>query len=172
LKIALAADHAGFDYKNRIAELLKKQGHDILDFGTWSDTPVDYPDYGYTVGEAVATGQAERGIVVCGSSLGIAIAANKVPGVRCAPVFEPYSAQLARHHNNCNVLALSERLTGWEMIEQLVQIFMETPFDGGRHEERVDKLFEFTEDWKRKTLKFIEAGKVTGAETPKDLLAK
>ena len=170
MKIAVAADHAGFEYKNRIADLLKTQGHDILDFGTWDETPVDYPDYGYAVGEAVASGQAERGIVVCGSSLGIAMAANKVPGVRCAPVFEPYSAQLARHHNDANVLALSERLTGWEMTEQLLKIFMETPFDGGRHAHRVEKLFEFTEEWRRKTLKFIEDGKVTGAQTPKDLL--
>lgn len=172
MKIAVAADHAGFEYKNRIAAQLKTQGHDVTDFGTWDDTPVDYPDYGFAVGEAVASGQAERGIVVCGSSLGIAIAANKVPGVRCAPVFEPYSAQLARHHNDCNVLALSERLTGWDMIEQLVEIFLSTPFDGGRHAERVDKLFEFTADWKRKTLKSIEAGKVTGAQTPADLLPK
>lgn len=170
MKIAVAADHAGFDYKHRIAELLKKQGHEIMDFGTWDDTPVDYPDYGYAVGEAVASGQAERGIVVCGSSLGIAMAANKVPGVRCAPVFEPYSAQLARHHNDCNVLALSERLTGWEMTEQLLKIFIETPFDGGRHAHRVEKLFEFTQEWRTKTLKFIEDGKVTGAQTPKDLL--
>ena len=172
MKIAVAADHAGFEYKDRIAELLRAQGHEIQDFGTCDATPVDYPDYGFAVGEAVASGQAERGIVVCGSSLGIAMAANKVPGVRCAPVFEPYSCQLARHHNDCNVLALSERLTGWEMIEQLVRIFMETPFDGGRHAERVAKLFEFTEDWKRKTLKFIEDGKVTGAETPRDLVPK
>ena len=170
MKIALGADHAGFDYKNRVAQMLKDQGHEILDFGTWNSTPVDYPEYGYAVGEAVATGQAQRGIVCCGSSLGIAMAANKVPGVRCAPVFEPYSTQLARHHNDCNVIAISERLTGWEMIEQLVQIFLSTPFEGGRHAERVDKLFEFTQEWKRKTLKYIEDGKVSGAETPKSVL--
>jgi len=171
LRIAVAADHAGFEYKDRIAQLLRAQGHDITDFGTSDATPVDYPDYGYAVGEAVASGQADRGIVVCGSSLGIAMAANKVPGARCAPVAEPYSAELARRHNDSNVLALSERLTGWEMIERLVQIFLETPFDEGRHRERVDKLFEYTQAWKTRTLKAIEAGKVTGAQTPKQLLA-
>jgi len=102
--------------------------------------------------------------------LGIAMAANKVPGARCAPVAEPYSAELARRHNDANVLALSERLTGWEMVERLVQVFLETPFDEGRHRERVDKLFEYTQPWKNRTLKVLETGKVSGAETPKDLL--
>ena len=170
MRIALAADHAGYEYKDRIVKILRDKEHTITDFGTWSATPVDYPDYGYAVGEAVASGQADRGIVVCGSSLGIAMAANKVPGARCAPVSEPYSAELARRHNDANVLALSERLTGWEMVERLVEIFLETPFDEGRHRERVDKLFEYTQTWKNRTLKVLETGKVTGAETPKDLL--
>ena len=172
MKIAVAADHAGYLYKDQIAQMLRAQGHDVTDFGTCDATPVDYPDYGYAVGAAVASGQAERGIVVCGSSIGIGIAVNKVPGARCAAVFEPYTCELARRHNNANVLAVSERLTGWEMIERLVQIFLDTPFDEGRHRERVDKLFEYTEDWKRKTLRALETGTVTGAETPKDLLAK
>src|SRR5580698_1095156 len=143
MRIAMGADHAGFEYKDRIAALLKTQGHEILDYGTHDATPVDYPQYGYVVGEAVASGQADRGIVVCGSSLGIAIAANKVPGIRCCPVTEPYSAELARRHNDCNVLALSERLTGWEMIERMLDIFLEQAFDGGRHAFRVQQLFEF-----------------------------
>ena len=112
MRVALGADHAGFEFKDRIAQMLREEGHTILDFGTHNATPVDYPQYGYAVGEAVATGQADRGIVVCGSSLGISIAANKVPGVRCAVVTEPLSAELARRHNDANVLALSERLTG------------------------------------------------------------
>jgi ribose 5-phosphate isomerase B len=172
VKIALGADHAGFDYKDRIAAGLKAGGHEILDFGTCDATPVDYPQYGYAVGEAVATGRADRGIVVCGSSIGISIAANKVPGIRCAVVTEPLSAELARRHNDANVMALSERLTGWEMIERLVQVFMETPFDGGRHAERVAQLFDFGADQRARTLKAIEAGKVTGAETPKNLIPK
>jgi len=171
LKIAVAGDHAGYQYKDRIAALLRAQGHDVTDFGTCDDTPVDYPEYGYAVGEAVASGQAERGILVCGSSIGISIAANKVPGVRCAAVYEPYSCALSRHHNDANVLAIAERLTGWEMVEQLVNVFMETAFDEGRHRERVDKLFEYTQAWKTKTLQAVESGKVTGAETPKELLS-
>ena len=171
MKIAVGADHAGFEYKDRIAQLLRDRGHDVLDFGTHDATPVDYPQYGYAVGEAVATGQADRGIVVCGSSLGIAMAANKVPGIRCAPVNEPYSAELARRHNDANVLALSERLTGWEMIDRLLDVYLDTPFDGGRHAYRVEQLFEFGDAQRERTLKALEAGSVTGAQTPKDLVA-
>lgn len=171
MKIALGADHAGYGYKDRIAQLLRDRGHEILDFGTHDATPVDYPQYGYAVGEAVATGQADRGIVVCGSSLGIAMAANKVPGVRCAPVSEPYSAELARRHNDANVIAFSERLTGWEMIERMLEIYLETPFDGGRHAYRIEQLFEFGDAQRARTLKVLERGEVTDAQTPKELLA-
>ncbi len=170
MKIALGADHAGFEYKDRIAKMLRDAGHTIIDYGTHDTTPVDYPQYGYAVGEAVASGQADRGVVVCGSSIGISIAANKVPGVRAAIVTEPLSAELSRRHNDANVLALSERLTGWEMIERLVDVFMTTPFDGGRHAHRVEQLFEFTDSQREKTIKAIETGAVTGAETPKSLL--
>ncbi|HTZ55499.1 MAG TPA: ribose 5-phosphate isomerase B [Candidatus Acidoferrum sp.] len=175
MRIALGADHAGYEFKDRIAQMLREEGHTILDFGTHDATPVDYPQYGFAVGEAVASGQAERGIVVCGSSLGISIAANKVPGVRCAVVAEPLSAELARRHNDANVLALSERLTGWEMIERLVDVFMHAPFDGdvpsgARHKHRVAQLFEFDDAQQARTLIAIEKGEVTGAVTPKDLL--
>jgi ribose 5-phosphate isomerase B len=175
MKIALGADHAGFEYKDRIVEKLRADGHEILDFGTHNTTPVDYPQYGYAVGEAVATGQADRGIVVCGSSIGISIAANKVPGVRCAIVTEPYSAELARGHNNANVLALSERLTGWDMIERVVDVFMHAPFEGdvpegARHKHRVEQLFEFSDAQRARTLKDLERGAVTDAVTPKELL--
>jgi ribose 5-phosphate isomerase B len=170
MTIALGADHAGYGYKDRIAAMLRAKGHGVLDFGTHSDTPVDYPQYGYAVGEAVANGTADRGIVVCGSSIGISIAANKVPGVRCAVVFEPLTCELSRRHNDANVLALSERLTGWEMTERLVEVFLETPFDGGRHAYRVEQLFEFTDEQRERTLKAIEGRAVTGAETPKNLL--
>jgi ribose 5-phosphate isomerase B len=171
MRIAMGADHAGFEYKDRIAEILRGSGHEILDFGTHDATPVDYPQYGYAVGEAVATGQADRGILVCGSSLGIAMAANKVPGIRCAPVMEPYSTELARRHNDANVIALSERLTGWEMIERMVQIYLDTPFDGGRHARRVEQLFEFGDAARCRTLKDLERGEVTDAQTPVELLA-
>ncbi len=168
MRIALGADHAGFGYKDRIARLLRDGGHEVLDFGTHDPTPVDYPPYGFAVGEAVATGQAERGILVCGSSLGIAIAANKVPGVRCAPVAEPYSAELARRHNDANVIAFSQRLTGWEMIERMLEIFLKTPFDEGRHVHRIEQLFEFGDAQRARTLKDLERGEVTNAQTPKE----
>ena len=172
MTIAVGADHAGFEYKDRIARVLRHKGHEVLDFGTHDSTPVDYPQFGYAVGEAVASGQAARGIVVCGSSLGIAMAANKVPGIRCAPVAEPYSAELARRHNDCNVMAFSERLTGWEMIERMLDIFLETPFDGGRHACRVEQLFEFGDDQRERTLKDIERGAVTDAQTPPNLVGQ
>ncbi len=165
MTIALGADHAGFEYKDRIAALLRERGYSLIDFGTHDATPVDYPQYGFAVAEAVASGQAERGIVICGSSIGIAIAANKVPGVRCAPVAEPYSAELARRHNNANVLALAERLTGWEMVERILDIFLSTPFDGGRHAARVEQLFEFSDDQRTRTLRALERGVVDDART-------
>ena len=171
MRIAVGADHAGYTYKDEIARTLAAKGHDVLDFGTHDATPVDYPQYGFAVGEAVASGQADRGIVVCGSSLGIAIAANKVPGVRACPVAEPYSAELARRHNDCNVIAFSERLTGWEMVEHTLDVFLKTPFErGGRHEHRVEQLFEFGDEQRMRTLKAIERGEVTDAQTPKDLI--
>ena len=170
MKIVIAADHAGFTCKDRIVGLLRNAGHEVIDLGTHSDVAVDYPDYGFAVGEAVASKVAERGIVVCGSSIGISIAANKVPGIRCAAVFEPLSAELARRHNNVNVLALSERLSGSEMTDRLLDIFLNTPFDGGRHGERVAKLGTYSEAAKAKAQADVARGEVQGAETPKALL--
>ena len=171
MRVALGADHAGYRYKDRIAQFLRERGHEVVDYGTHDDAPVDYPQYGFAVGEAVASGQAKRGIVVCGSSLGIAMAANKVPGVRCAPVSEPYAAELARRHNDCNVLALSERLTGWEMVERILEVFLETAFEEGRHAWRTEQLFEFTDTQRHRTLKAIELGAVTDAATPNEVLS-
>lgn len=171
MKIALGADHAGYKYKDQIAANLRKAGHEVLDFGTHSDVAVDYPAYGYAVAEAVALGKAERGIVVCGSSIGISIAANKVPGARCAVCTEPLTAELSRRHNDANVMALSERLTGWEMIERLVEVFLATPFDGGRHAHRV-KMLEWTPEMKAKADAWVAAGQVSGAETPTELVGR
>jgi ribose 5-phosphate isomerase B len=169
MQIAVAADHAGFEVKDRLAQMLRGQGHTVIDYGTCDETPVDYPQFGYVVGEAVASGQAERGIVVCGSSLGIAMAANKVPGARCAAVFEPLMTELARQHNDANVIALSERLTGWDMIVRLVDVFLTTAAEGGRHAYRVQQLFEYGDAQRARTLKAIEAGEVADAKTPPDL---
>ncbi len=170
MKIALAADHAGFTCKDHLATILRKAGHEVLDLGTHSSVAVDYPDFGFAVGEAVATGVAERGIVVCGSSIGISIAANKVTGVRCAAVFEPLSAELARRHNDVNVIALSERLSGSEMTERLLEIFLTTPFEGGRHAERVAKLSDYNAAAQTKARADVARGEVTGAETPASFL--
>ena len=170
MRISVAADHAGYLYKDIIVKMLRKGGHDVVDFGTWDATAVDYPEYGHAVGESVASGSTERGFVICGSSIGIAIAANKVPGARCAVAAEPYSCELSRRHNDANILALAERLTGIEMVERLIEVFLNTPFDGGRHAHRVAQL-DYTPEEQAKAKAAVAAGKVTGAETPKDLLA-
>lgn len=170
MKIAIAADHAGFEYKDRIAVWLREHGHTVFDYGTENATPVDYPQYGFVVGLAVAGGKADRGIVVCGSSIGISIAANKIPNVRCAPVAEPLSAELARRHNDANVIAIAERLTGWEMVERLLEVFLNTPFDGGRHLHRVEQLGSFTSEQQARTQLALTAGHVNDAQTPAALL--
>lgn len=140
MRIAIASDHAGFVLKGVLAAWLAEQGHQILDLGTHSDGRVDYPDYGYALGEALADGRAERGIAICGSGIGIAIAANRNPAVRCAQTPEPVSAALARRHNEANAIALAARLIGEDMAKACVTAFLEAEFEGGRHCARVDKL--------------------------------
>ncbi len=140
MKIALSADHAGVDLKDELAAWLSEQGHDILDLGTHGHESVDYPDFGARLGRAIAEGKAERGIAVCGSGIGISIAVNRNPACRCALVNEPLSAALARQHNDANVLALGGRLTGIELAKACVTAFLTTPFEGGRHQRRVDML--------------------------------
>lgn len=140
MKIALGADHGGFELKNEIRDHLENQGYEILDFGTNTKDSVDYPRYGFLVGDAVNNGKADLGIVVCGTGLGISIAANKVPGVRAAVCTETYSARMAREHNNANVLALGGRVTGVGLALDIVDIFVKTPFAGGRHARRVDLI--------------------------------
>jgi ribose 5-phosphate isomerase B len=140
MRIALSADHAGFDLKDQLAAWLAEAGHEIIDLGTDSSDSVDYPDFGARLGEALASGRAERGIAVCGSGIGIAIAANRNPGCRCAQVNEPLSARLARSHNDANAIALGSRLIGPEMAKACVAAFLDTPFEGGRHQRRVDML--------------------------------
>ena len=139
-RIALSADHAGYELKTVLIEWLNEQGHDILDLGTNSTASVDYPDFGYRLAQALEKGDALLGITICGSGIGIAIAANRNPHVRCAQVAEPVSAMLARKHNNANAIALGARLIGVDMAKACVTAFLETPFEGGRHTHRVDKL--------------------------------
>ena len=140
MRIALSADHAGFDLKDQLAAWLAEAGHEIIDLGTNSSDSVEYPDFGARLGEALASGRAERGIAVCGSGIGIAIAANRNPGCRCAQVNEPLSASLARTHNDANAIALGSRLIGPEMARACVEAFLTTEFEGGRHQRRVDML--------------------------------
>ena len=140
MRIVLTADHAGVDLKDELAAWLREQGHDILDLGTNSRESVDYPRYGAMLAEALADGRADRGITVCGSGIGVAIAANRNPACRCAQVAEPVSAPLARKHNDANAIALGARLIGPEMARACVAAFLATEFEGGRHQRRVDQL--------------------------------
>ena len=140
MRIVLTADHAGYQLKDEIAALLKDQGHDVLDLGTNGPESVDYPHFGALMAEALADGRAERGITVCGSGIGVAIAANRNPACRCALVSEPLSATLARQHNDANAIALGARLIGTEMARACVAAFIGTDFLGGRHQRRVDQL--------------------------------
>ena len=142
-RIAVGADHAGFVYKTRIAERLRQLGHEVVDFGTYSTDPVDYPLVAFKVGEAVGSGEFERGVLVCGSSLGIAMAANKVKGVRAAPLGEPYSARLSRQHNDCNLACFAERLSGWDMVEECLDVWLNTEAEGGRHARRVQEIDDY-----------------------------
>jgi len=140
MKIAIASDHAGYHYKIMIAAWLVEQGHEIEDFGTDSDASVDYPDFIFPAARAVATGRCERGIVLGGSGNGEAIAANKIKGVRCTLCWNEESARFARAHNDSNVLSLGARLITEDMAMQIVRIWLDTPFEGGRHIARVRKL--------------------------------
>lgn len=140
LRIALGADHAGVELKDELARLLDERGIAYTDFGTHSTESVDYPDFAVDVARAVAAGDYDRGLLVCGSGIGMAIAANKVPGIRAAAVTERESARLSRSHNDANVLALGARLTSPEVAREIVATFLDTAFDGGRHQRRIDKL--------------------------------
>ena len=140
MRIALAADHAGYLLKDELAQWLREAGHDVTDLGTNGPESVDYPEFGSRLASAVATGKADRGIVVCGSGIGISIAVNRNPACRCARVSDPLSAQLAREHNDANVLAMGARLIGSDMAKACAAAFLDTDFAGGRHQRRVDQL--------------------------------
>ncbi len=149
MKIAIASDHAATDLKSELRDWLIDEGHEIADLGPEPGESVDYPDYGCKLGEVVADGTAERGIALCGSGIGISIAANRNPRVRCALVSEPLSAALAREHNDANCIAMGARLTGIDMAKACVTAFLETEFadahdTAGRHRRRVDKLSNLT----------------------------
>ena len=140
MRIAIASDHAALEMKAELVAWLAEQGHDVSDLGPHSDDSVDYPDFGYKLAEAVALGDAERGVALCGSGIGISMSVNRNPAVRCALVSEPLSAALAREHNDANCIAMGARLTGIEMAKACLKAFLNTEFAGGRHQRRVDKL--------------------------------
>lgn len=140
MKIGIASDHGGFELKEYLKEYLKKSGIEVSDFGTNSEEPVDYPIYGERCARAVANGEVERGVVCCGTGIGISIAANKVAGIRCALCTDENMARLSRQHNNANVLALGGRTTSNEDAQKILDAWLITEFEGGRHQRRIDMI--------------------------------
>jgi ribose 5-phosphate isomerase B len=140
MKVAIGCDHRGFAIKRKVVELVRRLGHEVLDYGTCTEESVDYPDYAFLVAQAVAEGRVDRGILICGTGIGMSIAANKVRGVRAAPCHDDITAELSRRHNDSNVMCLSADLLGGRLIDRMVEIWLSTPFDGGRHARRVDRI--------------------------------
>jgi ribose 5-phosphate isomerase B len=142
MRIAVGSDHRGFQVKTKVVELLKSLSHDVLDVGTFGNESVDYPDVAALVGKKVSTGEVDRGILLCGSGIGMCIVANKFPGVRAAPCHDDLTAEMSRRHNDLNVLCLSADMLGEKLIDRMLDIWLNTEFEGGRHARRVDKIGE------------------------------
>ena len=140
MKIAVAADHGGLNLKNEIKNYLNVNGYETVDFGTDSTESCDYPDFALPAAEAVASGKCDRGIIICSTGIGVSIVANKVPGVRCAHCHDSYCAEFTRRHNDANVLAMGEKVVGAGYALEIVDIFLKTAFEGGRHQRRVEKI--------------------------------
>ncbi len=143
MKIYLASDHGGFELKEVIKDYLKEEGYNVEDLGTHNEDSVDYPDFGIKVGEAVVRDEDSIGIVMCGTGIGISIAANKVKGVRCALCSQVFSAEMAKKHNNANVIAMGGRVTGKDLGKRIVKAFLDEKFEGGRHQRRIDKIMNY-----------------------------
>ncbi len=143
MKIAIGSDHRGYESKSRIVSILNQLGHEVHDVGPHSRDSVDYPDFAFEVARAVSEGRADRGILICATGIGMCIAANKVHNVRAAPCHDCITAEMSRRHNDANVLCLSADLLGEELIDRMVRIWLETPFEGGRHARRVEKITRF-----------------------------
>jgi len=142
MKIVLACDHGGFELKEAVKEHLIKNGYDVNDIGVHNTNSVDYPDYGKSAAEIVAKNEADKGIIICGTGIGISIAANKVKGIRCALCTNEYMAKMSRMHNDANMLAMGNRVIGHGVALDIVDVWLSTPFEGGRHENRVKKIME------------------------------
>ena len=145
MKIGIGNDHAAVDMKNEISEYLKEKGYEVVNYGTDSNESCDYPVYGEKVGEAVAHGDVDLGILICGTGVGISLAANKVKGVRAVVCSEPYSAKLSRQHNNTNILAFGARVIGIELAKMIIDEWLSAEFEGGRHQRRVDLIMDIEE---------------------------
>ncbi len=146
MKIALACDHGGFHLKEVIKSFLEELSIEYVDYGTYSEESVDYPDFAYRAAKAIVEGEADRGIFICGTGIGISIAANKVKGIRAALCYNVYAAEMSRRHNDANVLCLGGRVLGSELAKRIVKAWLETPFEGGRHKRRIDKISKIEND--------------------------
>ena len=147
MKIALGADHGGFEYKNKISDLLKKEGYDVTDFGTYSKESCDYPVFAKKVAEAVSTGVCDRGILICGTGIGMSITANKFKGIRAALCSDTFSAKATREHNDSNILCMGERVIPFDKAEEITRIWLETEFYGEeRHIRRINQIKEYEND--------------------------
>lgn len=141
--IAIGSDHAAFSFKEELKLFLEQKGFSVKDFGTHNEERADYPDYGIAVGEAVASGDYEQGIIFCGTGVGMSISANKVKGIRAVVCSEPYSAKMAKQHNNANVLAIGARVVGVELAKMIIEEWLNAKFEGGRHADRVQKIIDY-----------------------------
>ena len=146
MKIGIGNDHSALELKAEIIGFLKEKGHEVIDYGTNSTESCDYPVYGEKVARAVVSGEVEQGILICGTGLGISLAANKVRGIRAAVCSEPYTARMARQHNNCNILAFGARVVGAELAKMIGDTWLSTEFEGGRHQRRVDMIMAIEEN--------------------------
>jgi ribose 5-phosphate isomerase B len=142
MRIIVGSDHRGFQVKQKVIDLARRLGHEVIDEGTNGNGSVDYPDVAARVGSTVSKGEVDRGILICGTGIGMSIAANKFPGVRAAPCHDDLTAEMSRRHNDLNVLCLSADMLGEKLIDRMVEIWLNTPFEGGRHARRVDKIAE------------------------------
>ena len=150
MKIAVACDHGGLNLKNALIAYLEKNGHEVKNFGTDTFDSCDYPDFAVLAAEAVASGECERGIVVCSSGIGVSIVANKVPGIRCAHCHDTYCAKYTRLHNDANMIAFGEKVVGPGLMEEIVNLFLTTEFEGGeRHNRRIDKITKIEEKYNK-----------------------
>ena len=147
MKIAVASDHGGFLYKQKLIEYLHGKGYDVHDFGTNCEDSCDYPDYALPAAEAVASGECDRGILICSTGIGVSIAANKVRGIRCAHCHDTYSARYTRLHNDANMIAFGQKIIGEGLMLDIVDAFLHTEFEGGRHSRRVDKITKIEEKY-------------------------